>query len=770
MSIRFLQAPLFVSISMILFVLTSSPAQPQTNSGVISGIVSGPNDTPLPGTVILITERETGETVRLVSGGQGVYRAPNLNPGAYEVRAQLEGFEPKVIPGIEISHGVSRTVNIAMTIATIRSIVTVVGALPKAALETAQVRESSARDVGEALQEINGIQTVRKGGIAGDLVLRGFQGKDLNVLVDGERIYGACPNQMDPPAFHADFAEVERVEVGKGPFDIRNQGSLGGIVNIVTRQPALGLHLSGVLSAGSFGYINPSATVSYGGRMFSALTGYSYRRSEPYSDGAGSLFTEYANYRSSHLETDAFRVGSAWAKLSVSPHMNHLVQFSFARQQADHVLYPYLQMDAVYDDGDRINLGYHIARSSGRLRSLNIQAYFTEVRHWMTDEFRVSSASAARDYSMGTMARTKAYGGKFETTLGGLLLGLEAFDREWDATTELAGNSYQPQYSIPDIGTVSIGVYGSYSKSLTDRLRLNLGGRVDRARTVADAAKANTNLYFAYNSSTITAATDTYPSATARLSFRASNAIEISGSAGSTVRVPDARERFFALRRMGSDWVGNPQLVPSRNTGADASVAVRLSGLVVESSLYLNRIGDFITVVRRPKVNAVAGVMNVNARSYQNVDAQIYGSELRLSYSVTHRLFLSGDLSYLRGTQNVAPERGILSSNLAEMPPLNARAGLRYEDGLLLCEIEGVFAGAQRNVDTSLNEAATPGYGVTNLKAGINYKRFALRLGIDNLWNRDYYQHLSYQRDPFRSGARVHEPGRNLYVSLLFRY
>jgi len=29
---------------------------------------------------------------------------------------------------------------------------------------------------------------------------------------------------MDPAAFHVDFAEVDRVEVGKGPFDVKTRG------------------------------------------------------------------------------------------------------------------------------------------------------------------------------------------------------------------------------------------------------------------------------------------------------------------------------------------------------------------------------------------------------------------------------------------------------------------------------------------------------------------------------------------------------------------
>ena len=117
-------------------------------------------------------------------------------------------------------------------------------------LDYREVRESSARDAGEALARLDGLWKIRKGGIASDVVLRGFQQGNINVLIDGARIAGACPNHMDPPAFHVDFAEVQQVEVTKGAFDLANQGSLGGAVNIVSKAPGRGLRLTPNLSTG----------------------------------------------------------------------------------------------------------------------------------------------------------------------------------------------------------------------------------------------------------------------------------------------------------------------------------------------------------------------------------------------------------------------------------------------------------------------------------------------------------------------------------------
>ena len=78
-----------------------------------------------------------------------------------------------------------------------------------------EVRESPARDIGEAVEMLPGLSALRKGAIANDIVLRGQQGDDINVLMDGVRVQGGCPSRMDPPSFHFDFAEVESILRGR---------------------------------------------------------------------------------------------------------------------------------------------------------------------------------------------------------------------------------------------------------------------------------------------------------------------------------------------------------------------------------------------------------------------------------------------------------------------------------------------------------------------------------------------------------------------------
>jgi iron complex outermembrane receptor protein len=69
-------------------------------------------------------------------------------------------------------------------------------------------------------------------------------------------------------------------------------------------------------------------------------------------------------------------------------------------------------------------------------------------------------------------------------------------------------------------------------------------------------------------------------------------------------------------------------------------------------------------------------------------------------------------------------------------------------------------------VDAALRETPTAGYGLLGLRGGLHHRRLNLAVGVDNALNRFYYDHLSFQRDPFRTGTRVPDPGRSVYLNL----
>ncbi len=619
-----------------------------------------------------------------------------------------------------------------------------------------EVRESSAKDPGEALSRMEGVWKIRKGGIANDVVIRGFYGGNVNILYDDARIYGACPNRMDPPIFHIDFAEVKDIEVVKGPFDVRNYGGLGGTVNVRTLRPERGFHGKLNLGAGSFSYFNPSLNLSYGGERYYGMLGYSYRYSKPYKTGEGKRFTEYANYKPSERSSTAFSINTLWTKLGFNPSRETSLEVSYTAQRARDVLYPYLMMDSPEDNTDRVNLKVKIG-------ALSLNTYFSYVYHLMNNSKRSAPSF------METIAKTTTYGAKAEYELGSLTFGLEAFKWNWKAKERMS----MAQNIIPDVDLIDTGLFGEYRRELSDRMRLIAGLRVDVTKTQADGGEANTDLYYRYHGTRKTSATDTYPSGNLQIFYALTRELELFTGLGYSVRVPDAQERFFALDRMGpmeasyGDWVGNPDLKPPKNTELDVGLNVKGRSLSAKVNLFYSFVKDYITLYRDTDVfpSTTMG-SSTQARSYTNVDAHLYGGEAQITYSLTDRLFLEGGLSYVRGRKDTDPSKNIRDRDIAEIPPLKTRVALRYDTGYHFGEVEVLAQATQDKVDSDLRERKTSGWAVINLKAGAHVGNFRLTAGVENLLDKFYYEHLSYSRDPFATGTKVPEPGRNFYLSV----
>lgn len=746
---------------------------------VLSGTVADPSGARVPGARIQLANQGGDHAVSIVSDHHGTYRASNLAPGTYSVSVESTGFGRFSKTGLNLASGESKVFDIVLAISSLSEEVTITAKAPagEGAIETSsrnshevleirEVRESGAKDVGEALTNLDGISKIRKGGIANDIVLRGFQQGNLTVVIDGLRINGACPSHMDPSASHIDFAEIEDVEVLKGPFDIRNQGSLGGTVNVVTKRQLDGFYFTPSISTGSFGFANPSLVSSFSAGRFHVLGGYSYRRSDSFVDGSGRNVSSYGNYTKAGRDNPAFDVNTEWGTLGLDIARNQSVELSYTHQAGGLTLYPSLMMDAPYDNADRLTANWSLRELKGVVKLVRVQSYFSRVKHWMTDELRTSAAGAPLGFSMGTFASTKNFGGRAEAELAHTVLGVEAYDRGWDTVGSMRmGMMYSASHSLPDARVVVGGAYVQHRQNF-GRLTVTLGGRLDTASSAALAQDVNTDLYWAYHGTRSTSTSDLTPSGTFSATYLLPKGAELFAGVGSTTRFPDPEERYYGVKKMGSDWVGNPLLKPTRNNETDFGINVRGKHFTLRPTLFYSRLNNFIAIDVQNKINPLMSVMNQSARSYENVDAHMYGGEMAYSVGFSRSLLLSGGLSYTRGIQYAKPLAGLAKTDMAEMPPLRSHASLRYGRSWLFAEFNAIAVDRQDKIDAALQEQPTAGYALFGVKAGIHHKQWNIAAGIDNLTDRFYYEHLSYQRDPYRMGVRMPEPGRAFFVNV----
>jgi hypothetical protein len=81
--------------------------------------------------------------------------------------------------------------------------VTVEAELTKEIVTDVSGKEIKSADAAEALaKDIPSVNLIRRSGIANDIMLRGQKRDNINVIIDGTKICGACVNRMDPPTSH----------------------------------------------------------------------------------------------------------------------------------------------------------------------------------------------------------------------------------------------------------------------------------------------------------------------------------------------------------------------------------------------------------------------------------------------------------------------------------------------------------------------------------------------------------------------------------------
>ena len=115
---------------LLVMALTLSPAWAQVTSATVRGTVADSTGGVLPGVEVTVTHLDTN-TVRMgLTDDTGRYRVPQLALGAYEVRAELAGFQTAVHQGLQLTLGQEAVVNLTLSIGEITEQVIVTGAAP----------------------------------------------------------------------------------------------------------------------------------------------------------------------------------------------------------------------------------------------------------------------------------------------------------------------------------------------------------------------------------------------------------------------------------------------------------------------------------------------------------------------------------------------------------------------------------------------------------------------------------------------------------------
>src|SRR5208283_1577007 len=114
-----MRSPLFILIiagSLHLLVLPGMTlAQGETTSAIV-GQVSDSSGSTVPGAKVTVTNKETGSRRNAYTDNEGRFNFPQLKPGIYSVKVELEGFEPEQNENVSAALGQKQTVDFRLRI------------------------------------------------------------------------------------------------------------------------------------------------------------------------------------------------------------------------------------------------------------------------------------------------------------------------------------------------------------------------------------------------------------------------------------------------------------------------------------------------------------------------------------------------------------------------------------------------------------------------------------------------------------------------------
>lgn len=176
-----------LSVIAACLILSSIAAAQELQSGAIRGRVVDESGQPLPGVSITISGPALIGKVTTVTNADGLFRAPNLTPGAgYEIKAELNGFETMINTGLLINLGKTISIEIKMKASTLQQEVTITAPTPTVDVVKSSTSRIVTSDVLASLPLSRNISTVLQfvpGSVGGSI--HGDGRGELGAVMDG---------------------------------------------------------------------------------------------------------------------------------------------------------------------------------------------------------------------------------------------------------------------------------------------------------------------------------------------------------------------------------------------------------------------------------------------------------------------------------------------------------------------------------------------------------------------------------------------------------
>ena len=635
-----------------------------------------------------------------------------------------------------------------------------------------------------------------------------------------------------------------KVYPGVGPVSVGGD-SIGGTIVADGRPLPFAVPGQGLLTTGEIGAFYRSNGDAWGGNIYAAAANESlsiaYTANSAQSDNykAGGNFKTQAATGNPGQTLPLNEVGSTayktWTQqLAVGLQGDgNLLEFKYTFVKTPEQGYPNQRMDMLDNEQQRFNLNYAGQFAWGKL---DARIYHETVDHYMDfgDDRRFwygaasggpmavfgspcSPISATCAAGMPMYTASKNTGGtlKADIDLGdkdllrvGGLLQHYTLDDWWPPS----GGGMWPGtfYNINDGERNRFALFGEWESRLNAQWKTLLGVRYENVQMDTGTVQGynpttNGTMMMPNNQQKDAAAfnaqdrqrTDNNWNLTALAQYTASDTADLEFGVARKVRSPNLYERYtwstWSMAAVmnntvgdGNGYIGNLDLKPEAAHTVSATIDWHAAdrSWEIKATPYYSRVTDYIDAVRCTngasctKTNATTTNQFV-VLQYANTSAELYGIDVSgqtaLAQTAVGDFGVRGLLGYVHGENRDTGE------GLYNIMPFNARLALTHRLGGWNNTLEVIGVSAKDDVSKVRNELETPGYGLTNLRLSYSWKQARIDFGVENLFDKLYYQPLggayvgqgtTMALNPANPawGTALPGMGRTIYTGLNFKF
>lgn len=615
-----------------------------------------------------------------------------------------------------------------------------------------------AQDGADYLKTIPGFSVIRKGGTSGDPILRGMAGSRLSLLLDGDLVLGGCGSRMDPPTAYVFPETYDRIRLIKGPQTVLyGPGNSAGVVLFERdhqRVTEPGWKFHGSLLAGSFGRDDQVMDVQGATPNFYLRGMASHSQQDNYSDGDGTEI---------HSQYDRWNTGLT---IGWTPSDNTTLELSGNLSDAE-AAYADRGLDGSKFSRENVSLKWIQKNLTPWWSELEAQVYYNYVDHVM-DNYTLRNVMAM---NMASNPDRETEGGRIVATLnptgsGELVIGMDAQANAHSnrSTMNQMTMPYQDSARVPDAEFEQVGIFGEWTQTMAAQQRIIAGLRLDDWSATDLRATRSVGMMVMPNPTAGLEREETLSSGFLRYE-KDMLPLTLYAGVGHSERFPDYWE---LIGKEATDSLSAFNANPEATTQLDIGAIYNKHRLKGSVSLFYNEIDDYLLIQSGfAKSN---GMSTRNTTVTRNVDVTTWGMESDISYAFTENWRAEASLASVRGTNESD------NTHLAQLPPVELRVGINYNNPIWTAGIFWRMADDQKRVDIGKGNivgqdiGTSDSFNVLSLNLGWRvHNNVLITSGIDNLLDEAYTEHVS------KSGAmiagydqtvRIHEPGRNFWLKV----